>query len=162
MHRESWIKTQPEWQALQDIGEYHGRNSWLQAQRFKLLLIERLIKRVELKYSDDQPRWPEGRPHGGQWKPKEAGSEGEEGNSGEGFVLAPDGMQIEPIGGIPNDKLNWTTQQFMSAYCEGSIRAVMPGQFLDMKIEDVIALAKQGDAAANRCWKLLRQDRFRK
>jgi hypothetical protein len=50
----------------------------------------------------------------------------------------------------------------MSAYCRADIRRVMPGEFLNMKIEDVIARAKQGEAAANRCWKLLRQDRFRK
>jgi hypothetical protein len=122
------------------------------------------LKYHELKYSDDQPRWPAGDPLGGQWRPLEGG-EGEENGgeaSTEGFGETPDGTPIEPVGGIPEDKLNWTTQQFMSAYCQAGIREVMPGQFLNMTIGEVIARARQGDAAANRCWKLLRQDRFRK
>ena len=125
--------------------------------------------RLELKYSDTQPRWPAGDPRGGQWRPKEGGdgenAADEQGSLSDGsdlFGEAPDGTPIELVGGIPEDKLNWTTQQFMSAYCRADIRRVMPGEFLNMKIEDVIARAKQGEAAANRCWKLLRQDRFRK
>jgi hypothetical protein len=57
------------------------------------------------------------------------------------FGEAPDGTPVEPVGGIPEDKLNWTTQQFMSAFCMGSIREVMPGQFLNMPILDVMKLA---------------------
>ena len=29
--------------------------------------------RLELKYSDTQPRWPAGDPRGGQWMPEEGG-----------------------------------------------------------------------------------------
>jgi hypothetical protein len=126
--------------------------------------VQTLRLRDELKYSDDQPRWPEGHPLGGQWKPKETG-EGEENGSEastEGFGEAPDGTPIEPVGGIPEDKLNWTTQQFMSAYCQAGIREVMPGQFLNMTILDVMKLAQAGDPYANRCIKLLNQNRFRK
>jgi len=118
--------------------------------------------RLELKYSDTQPRWPAGDPRGGQWRPKEGGGGEAPEFSEDSLGEAPDGTPIDVVGGIPEDKLNWTTQQFMSAYCRADIRRVMPGEFLNMKIEDVIARAKQGEAAANRCWKLLRQDRFRK
>ncbi len=31
--------------------------------------------RLELKYSDTQPRWPAGDPRGGRWRPKEGGEE---------------------------------------------------------------------------------------
>ena len=141
--------------------------------REDLLLLKACLAamrvRLELKYSDTQPRWPAGDPRGGQWRPKEGGdgenAADEQGSLSDGsdlFGEAPDGTPIELVGGIPEDKLNWTTQQFMSAYCRADIRRVMPGEFLNMKIEDVIARAKQGEAAANRCWKLLRQDRFRK
>ena len=35
--------------------------------------------RLELKYSENQPRWPAGDPRGGQWRPKEGGGEVSEG-----------------------------------------------------------------------------------
>ena len=127
----------------------------------KLDDIRRLMMlRREMKYSPDQPRdwhgrWTDG--GGGEAASGEGTTE-----SGESFGEAPDGTPVDKIGGIPDDKLNWTTQQFMSAYCLGRIREVMPGQFLNMPIAEVIERAKQGDPAANRCWKLLREDRFRK
>jgi hypothetical protein len=142
-----------------------------------LLRLRQDLKYHEMKYSDDQPRWPMGDPRGGQWRPleggegedSEAGGDGEDGggffaidNDSLSFGEAPDGTPIEPVAGIPDDKLNWTTQQFMSAYCKGRIREVMPGQFLNMQIGDVIALANQGNAAANRCLKLLKQGEYRK
>lgn len=55
-----------------------------------------------------------------------------------------------------------TVQNFMSEKCDGDIKAVMPGQFLDMTIGDVLKLADQGDAMARRCKKLLNRGRFRK
>lgn len=58
--------------------------------------VQALRLREELKYSPDQPRWPEGHPLGGQWRPKEGG-EGEEGDLGDGFGIAPDGTLIEPV-----------------------------------------------------------------
>jgi hypothetical protein len=113
--------------------------------------------------TEEQPRWPEGHPRGGQWRPKEGG-EGEEENldSSQSLGEAPDGTSIEPVGGIPEDKLNWTTQQFMSAYCKGNIREVMPGQFLNMPIADVMALAQGGNGPAQTCLKLLKQKGYRK
>jgi len=117
--------------------------------------------RLELKYSDTQPRWPAGDPRGGQWRPKEGGEGGEEyDESLDKFGVAPDGTPIELVGGIPEDKLNWTTQQFMSAYCKGY--ADVPGEFLNMTIRDVLRLAEARDAGARQCKKVLTLDRFRK
>ncbi len=141
--------------------------------RQDLLLIKACLAamrvRLELKYSDTQARWPAGDPRGGQWRPKEGGdgenAAGEQGSLSDGsdlFGEAPDGTPIELVGGIPEDKRNWTTQQFMSAYCNARIRAEMPGQFLGMTIEEVMVLAKQGDKAARTCLKLLSRGRFQK
>ena len=123
--------------------------------------------RLELKFSENQPRWPAGDPRGGQWWPKEGGggenAADEQGSLSDGsdlFGEAPDGTPIELVGGIPEDKLNWTTQQFMSAYCKGY--AEVPGEFLNMTIRDVLRLAEARDAGARQCKKVLTQDRFRK
>jgi hypothetical protein len=118
--------------------------------------------RLELKYSDTQPRWPAGDPRGGQWRPKEGGGGEAPEFSEDSLGEAPDGTPIDAVGGIPEDKLNWTTQQFMSAYCKARIRAEMPGQFLGMTIEEVMTLAKQGDKPARACLKLLSRGRFQK
>ena len=140
--------------------------------REDLLLLKACLAamrvRLELKYSENQPRWPAGDPRGGQWRPKEGGGSiesVEQGHASEGedsFGEAPDGTPIDGVGGIPEDKLNWTTQQFMSAYCKARIRAEMPGQFLGMTIEEVMILAKQGDKPARACLKLLSRGRFQK
>lgn len=56
--------------------------------------VQALRLREELKYSPDQPRWPEGHPLGGQWRPKEAGEgEGEalESTGSIGDLAANDG-----------------------------------------------------------------------
>jgi hypothetical protein len=131
----------------------------------------------ELKYAPDQPRWPEGHPLGGQWKPKEGG-EGEGYEEGDGedrgaffatendslssFGEAPDGTLIEPVAGIPDSEKGSTVQSFMSRYCNAGIRSEMPGQFLGMTIDEVLRLAKQGDGAARTCLKLLSRGRFQK
>jgi hypothetical protein len=150
-----------------------GFHAELSEIRSDLLALKACITAMrlidEMKYSADQPRWPAGDPRGGQWMPAEGGEEGErqedipeDSESLSAFGEAPDGTPIEPVGGIPEDKLNWTTQQFMSTYCLGRIREVMPGQFLDMTILDVRKLAQAGDRSADRCMKLLNQNRFRK
>jgi hypothetical protein len=145
----------------------------VEAVRQDLLLIKACLAamrvRLELKYSDTQPRWPAGDPRGGQWRPKEGGDgenaadeQGSLSDASDLFGEAPDGTPIELVGGIPEDKLNWTTQQFMSAYCRGRIREVVPGEFLNMRIEEVIARAKAGDRRANTCLKLLKGGEYRK
>jgi HK97 family phage portal protein len=65
-------------------------------------------------------------------------------------------------GGLPAEVLKWTFRQFVSKYCKGHINRELPGQFNDTTISDIIRLAEGGDAAANTCYKLLNQPRFRK
>jgi hypothetical protein len=70
--------------------------------REDLLLLKACLAamrvRLELKYSENQPRWPAGDPRGGQWMPKEGGEGGEEyDESLDAFGVAPDGTLIEPV-----------------------------------------------------------------
>jgi hypothetical protein len=65
-------------------------------------------------------------------------------------------------GGFEPGQENMTVQEFVSAYCLGSINRELPGQFYGMTILDVQLIAQTGDAAARRCIKLLNQGRFRK
>ena len=117
-----------------------GQRSTIAFQRF-LLAFER-------RYSEDQPRVPAGEPGAGQWT--EGGDED-----------SPD-ASIIPVGGFSEGQLDMTVQGFMSTYCQGRIRAEIPGQFLDMRIRDVQSLKQDGDQAAAKCIKILGQDRFRK
>jgi len=55
-----------------------------------------------------------------------------------------------------------TVQEFVAEKCRGRICEVLPGQFLEMPIAKVFALADKGDAAARRCKKLLSRGRFKK
>jgi hypothetical protein len=139
-----------------------------EAIREDLLLLKTCLAamrvRLELKYSDTQPRWPAGDPRGGQWMPIENGEYYESAEGDDNFGEAPDGTAIEPSGtsGFSSKEEQMTVQQFRSAYCQASIREVLPGQFNGMTIAEVIAAAKNGDAAARRCLKLLGEPRFRK
>ena len=65
-------------------------------------------------------------------------------------------------GGIPKALYNRTVRQFASKYCKGYIQGELPGELLDIAIGDMIDIAKGGDAAAKKCYKLLNQPRFRK
>ena len=104
--------------------------------------------------------------------PKEGGEGGEpeeqerdaaeDSESLNAFGEAPDGTPIEPVGGIPESEKGSTVQSFMSRYCNAGIRAKMPGQFLGMTILEVMQLAKQGDAAARTCLKLLGRGEYQK
>jgi hypothetical protein len=65
-------------------------------------------------------------------------------------------------GGIVKELWKLTVRQFVSQYCKGSIREVLPGEFDDLSIADVMDLAKGGDKRARTCKKLLERQRFRK
>jgi hypothetical protein len=129
--------------------------------------------RREEKYSPEQPRDELGRwaPWDGHGDDAPQTSDGTltsgRGDFGDGngeFRTAPDGTPIEPAGtsGFTSAQENMTVQSFRSAYCLGSIREVLPGQFNLMTIAEVIAQANKGDASARRCLKLLGEPRFRK
>lgn len=123
----------------------------------RLLALQR-----EVKYSPDQPRDWHGRWTSGSGEEPTASENPTE--PGEFYGEAPDGTTVDETGtsGFSKDQENMTVQAFRSAYCLGSIREVLPGQFNSMLIGDVIALASKGDAAARRCLKLLGEPRFRK
>ncbi|MGL5447490.1 MAG: DUF4258 domain-containing protein [Rhabdaerophilum sp.] len=79
---------------------YEPQPSPLEPIREVLLVLKGCVQTLrqldERKYSPDQPRWPEGDPRGGRWRPKEVG-EGESENLENGFGIAPDGTLIEPV-----------------------------------------------------------------
>ncbi len=71
--------------------------------RQDLLLIKACLAamrvRLELKYSDTQPRWPAGDPRGGRWRPINTGGETSR-VEGQGYGEAPDGTSIDPAGAL--------------------------------------------------------------
>jgi len=136
----------------------------LNAIRQELNDLRLLLRwRRAMKYSPEQPRDPDGR--WAPWDHEEGGDPAADGGgAGVAFGVAPDGTTVEATGasGFSADEEQMTVQTFRSAYCLGSIREVLPGQFNQMTIAEVIALAKTGDASARRCLKLLGEPRFRK
>jgi len=114
------------------------RAAWLTAARqFECCL---LALGSAIKFSPSQPRVPAGNPNGGQWV----------------------GADITLIGGIGADDMGKSVQSFVSQNCQAGIYEVLPGQFLDMSIADVMKLGKSGDAPARRCLKLLKEKQYRK
>jgi hypothetical protein len=65
-------------------------------------------------------------------------------------------------GGIAKQFLKLSVREFVSRFCKASINRELPSQFEDVTIADVLEIAKGGDLAARRCYKLLNQPRFRK
>jgi hypothetical protein len=72
--------------------------------RERLMLLKSAVTllrlRNELKYSDDQPRWPAGDPRGGRWRPKEDG-EGEASQGLDGEINAT--VQLAANDGTPGN-----------------------------------------------------------
>ena len=146
-------------------------NQNLKALKFDLALL-RARRVLKNKYSPDQLRVPSGSPGGGQWTTGDDGSSDGGSSSPLGAVTsavmtilgtAESFLQsILVAGGFTKEQLNMPVQDFVSSYCVGSIQREMPGQFLSSTIDMVKQLAKEGDAAAMKCLKLLKQDRFRK
>jgi len=116
---------------------------------------------LSLKYSPDRPRVPAGNADGGQW----AGQQGpnsilDDIGQGPGRVDLPvSSAPMQLAGGFEKEDMGKTVQDFVSEKCEGRIRAVLPSQFLDITIAEVLKLK---GADASRCRKILKQDRFRK
>jgi len=55
-----------------------------------------------------------------------------------------------------------SVQNFASANCKGRIKSVLPQQFLNSTIADVMQAARRGDRAARTCLKILGRDEYRK
>ena len=101
---------------------------------------------------------PAGSPDGGQW------TSGGRAPS----LLDPLTSFLEQLptlllaGGFNKEDMGRSVQDYVADNCKGSIYQVLPGQFLDMTLADVLKLATSGDAAARRCKKLLSSGRFKK
>ena len=117
------------------------------------------LARVLKRFNPSQPRVPAGNPDGGQWTDGAGNGAVAEAETEGSARFRPD---IQPVGGFEKEHLGMTVQDFVSGYCLGSIRSVLPGQFLGSTISDVMRAAKEGDPAARRCLKILGRDRFRK
>jgi hypothetical protein len=113
--------------------------------RLELAAIKRdlLLRKA---FDPNQPRVPSGNRDGGQWTSDELNEFGAQ----------------RRTGGIARHLWGLTARQFVSRYCRGGINREMPGQFEEMTIKDIIDLAKGGDSAARKCYKLLNEPRFRR
>ena len=111
------------------------------------------------KYSQDQPRVAAGSPDGGQWASVDGGVSAIVEAVGEALAELP---TILLAGGFGKEDMGKTVQDFVSENCRGSIRSELPGQFLDFTLQDLLAMKRSGDRAAQTCYKLLNENRFRK
>ncbi len=117
------------------------------------LILELHALRASVKYNADQPRTPAGQPNGGQWVGEGGGGEAAGSTREADMLLAGNLEKLDPSINIG---------QFVSDNCEGRIRRVLPGQFYDMTIGEMLALRKAGDRAAKICYKLLDRGEYRK
>ncbi len=124
---------------------------------FAELKFELALRRVERKYSPDQPR--DGR---GRWT--EGGTSTGPANESPNDDNTPTDVSAarRVPGGIAKEFWSWTVRQFVSRHCKGQINRELPAQFENVTIADLLELRKGGDAAADKCYKLLNQPRFRK
>jgi len=126
------------------------------------LELRRLRLAVALKrFNPSQPRVPAGNPDGGQWTSGGGGGNSEPSSEREGAARRRSpGLRL--AGGFAKEDLNMSVQSFAVANCKGRIRSVLPQQFLDSTIADVMQAAKKGDRAARTCLKILSRDEYRK
>ncbi|MGL4634359.1 MAG: hypothetical protein ACRCWF_00110 [Beijerinckiaceae bacterium] len=97
-------------------------------------------------YDPEQPRAPGGTEEAGQWISVGAGSSDE-------IVVA---------GGFSKSDRNLTVQDFIAKNCEGRVNRKVPGEFLNTSIGELLTLRAQGAPNADRCYKILNDNRFRK
>lgn len=103
-------------------------------------------------YDPGQARLPAGTPGGGRWTSDGGPGNAKPSESEQGI----DGEQTRLAGGFTSEQLDMTVQEFMSDNCRGSIRSVMPGEFMDEKIRDVQDIARMVGKEARTCLKLLK------
>ena len=114
------------------------------------------MNRLEKWYDENQPRAPAGTHEGGQWI--DAGSHiSRSASNSNSRNSNADNYQV--AGGFKPKDLDMTVQQFISSNCKGSIHREIPGQFYEHTIRE---LMEESGWAANKCIKILMQDRFRK
>ncbi len=69
---------------------------------------------------------------------------------------------IEIAGGFSSSDRGMSVRDFIAANCKARIQRELPGQFLDSTIQEVMDLARRGDASARTCLKLLGRGKYRK
>ena len=102
---------------------------------------------------------PAGNPDGGQWTGGGDAASSLVDELGEAVSRLP---AILLAGGFDKEDMGKTVQEFVAEKCRGSIYSVLPSQFLEMTIADVLSLSKSGNRGADTCKKLLKRDEYRK
>lgn len=133
--------------------ELQDRRLALATLRLEWELLKFAWKRRKAGFNPDQPRDDRGRWADGPGSVLRQ----EENTTDEQAILA-----ASRGGGLPRALWNLTVREFVSRHCEGRINRELPGQFDNVTIVDLLELRKGGDAAADKCYKLLNQPRFRK
>ena len=124
-----------------------------------LIRLQRLLAK---EYNPKQPRVPAGQPGGGQW------TDGDDSGINPDAIVNPQWASDKPdariilAGGIKPEDHGLTVEQFLSRYCLGSAGREIPGQFKQMTVGEMLAAKQAGNHAADKCYKILNQDRFRK
>jgi len=103
---------------------------------FAKLKLEYELRRLQQKYSPNQPRDDRGR-----W------------TDGGG---ATELSAARKIPAIVKEFGKWTARQYVSRYCEARVNRELPGELENMTIADIWNIAKGGDARARTCMKLMR------
>ena len=111
------------------------------AERFETLRRAGEAQRLHAKYDPNQPRDELGR-----WT--DAGGSNE-------FSSA---RRTAPI----RQFAKWSAKQFISTFCQARINREFPKEFEDLSIQDIIDIARGGDARARKCLKLLNRGDYRK
>lgn len=111
------------------------------AGRFEALRRAGEARRLRAKYDPNQPRDELGR-----WT--DAGGSNE-------FSSA---RRTAPI----RQFAKWSAKQFISTFCQARINREFPKEFEDLSIQDIIDIARGGDARARKCLKLLNRRDYRK
>lgn len=112
------------------------------------------------RFNPNQPRVPAGNPDGRQWTGGGIGTRFRLSRGSGGAQRLSSGLRL--AGGFSKEDLGMSVQSFASANCKGRIRSVLPQQFLESTISDVMRAAKNGDRAAGSCLKILGRDEYRK
>jgi hypothetical protein len=109
------------------------------------------LQRFGRKYRPDQARDERGR-----WVDEGRGEAEGNQNGSTDFGAA------KRLPTIVKDFGKWTVRQYVSQKCRAEINRELPGQIEDVTIGELLDIAKGGDAAAKKCYKLLNQRRFQK
>ena len=126
-----------------------------------LALFGKREQGLERRYAPDQPRVPAGNPDGGQWTSGGGGGSSSSSNTEPASSRSGGGWRTL-AGGFTPGQLDMTVQDFVSNFCKGLIQREVPSELLSATVREVLEQAKSGGVAANKCKKLLDQDRFRK